>query len=166
VLHNGLQYQMPCPHIWKHIYIVGRRPTGCSPHLRAKKWSELFLWNVERVRGAERLQDKGRGQPGGNKRRKKVPAVRQSLFGHLERSNLLRDGDKPGNFFSEVSESVFPVKRKENPPARQSRPSWPSRSRSTQCESCQATTVWRGEESKGQRDHQEFCSVNRVRRRL
>jgi hypothetical protein len=42
---------------------------------------------------------------------------------------LLRDGDKPGTFFLEISESVFPVKRKDNPPARRSRPSWPRWSR-------------------------------------
>jgi hypothetical protein len=32
--------------------------------------------------------------------------VRLSFFGHLERSNSLRDGDKPGIFFSEVNVTV------------------------------------------------------------
>jgi hypothetical protein len=88
--------------------------------------------------------------------------VRQSLFGHLERSKSLRDGDKTGIFFSEVSKSVCPVKRKDNPPARQSRPSWTRRPRSMQSELCQRQLC--GEE--GQSDHQDLCSVNRVRRRL
>jgi hypothetical protein len=63
---------------------------------------------VERVRGAERLQDQGLGKPGGNQPRKKFPAVRRSLFGHRERSNSLRDGDKQIIFFSEVNEAIFP----------------------------------------------------------
>jgi hypothetical protein len=44
---------------------------------------------------------------------------------------LLRDGDKPGNFFSEVNKTIFSKMVKE-----------------------------------GQRNHQDLCSVNRVRRRL
>jgi hypothetical protein len=44
-------------------------------------------------------QVKGRDQPGGKKHCKKIPAVRQSFFGHLELCNSLRDGDKPGIFF-------------------------------------------------------------------
>jgi hypothetical protein len=101
------------------VRVPTRGMDPCDPRAR----------DMEHVRRAEGLQDKSRGQ---------------LLFGHLERSNLLRNGDKPGNFFSEVSEYVCPVKRKENPPARQRRPSWPSWLRSTQCEPCQAATVWRG----------------------
>jgi hypothetical protein len=154
----------------------GRR--GQGPHKRHGHPPDPRARDLEHVRGAEGLRVKGRGQPGGNKPCKKVPAVRQSLFGHLDRSNSLRDGDKPGNFFSEVSESVFPMEKiggqrnhqehlqqepcqvaavrrgkKEIPSTRRSRPSW---SRSTQCEPCQAATVWRGKKRKGQRDHQVY----------
>jgi hypothetical protein len=128
--------------------------------------------DLEHVRGAEGLQVKGRGQPGGKKACKKVPAVRRSFFGHLERSNSLRDGDKPGTIFLEVSESVFFPWRKSEVNATIKKilqrgevgqagqagqdPRSVNRVRRQLC----------GEERKGHRDHQELCSVNRVRRRL
>jgi hypothetical protein len=57
---------------------------------------------MERERGAARLKDQSPGQLGGYKPCKEFPAVRRSLFGQRERSNSLRDGDKPGIFFLEV----------------------------------------------------------------
>jgi hypothetical protein len=93
----------------------------------------LETWNT-----CAELRDsksKTKDKPGSNKPCKKVPAVRQSLFGHLERSNSLRDGDKTGNFFSEVSKSVFPVEKIGDQRDHQER---------LQQEPCQAAAVRRG----------------------
>jgi hypothetical protein len=53
------------------------------------------IWSV-----VEGLKDEGRGHAAG--RQQTVQEILRSeaiVFGHLERSNSLKDGDKPGTFF-------------------------------------------------------------------
>jgi hypothetical protein len=106
------------PHVWQRQRANGEANQGDGgrrgqgPHKRREHPRDPRAQDLEHVHGVEGLKVEGRAQQGGNKPCKELYAVRLLLFGHLERSNLLRDGDKPGTFLRGQRDrlSIFSIK--------------------------------------------------------